>query len=77
MRIAVKRADGAKLKAAVKAAKLSKSVKRNVRYTTTKTSVTLIVKGARTSNEHARRAWVSRIQVALSKRKVTPIYGVV
>ncbi len=77
VRIAVKRADGAKLKAAVKAAKLSKSVKRKLRYRTTKTSVTLVVKGARTSNEHARRAWVSRIQVALSHRKVKPIYGVV
>ena len=77
MRIAVKRADGAKLKAAVKAAKLSKAVKRNLRYTTTKTTVTLVVKGARTTNEHARRAWVSRIQVALSHRKVKPIYGVV
>jgi hypothetical protein len=71
--IRVKRADGAKLKAAVKTAKLSKSVTKRVSYKTTKTTVTLLVKGVRTSDEHARRAWVSRIQNALAKSKVRPI----
>jgi hypothetical protein len=71
--IRVKRADAAKLKAAVKKAKLSKSVAKKVSYRTTRTTVTLVVKGARTSNEHARRAWVSRIQNALTKSKVKAI----
>jgi hypothetical protein len=71
--IRVKRADGAKLKAAVTKAKLSKSVAKKVSYKTTKTTVTLVVKGVRTSDEHARRAWVSRIQNALTKSKVRAI----
>ena len=77
VRIRVKRADGAKLKAAVKAAKLSKSIRARLSYVTTKTTVTVIVKGVRTSDEHARRPWVSRIQVGLTHRKVTPIYALV
>ena len=77
LKIKVKRSDAAKLKAAVKAAKLSKSIKRKLRYTTTKTSVTLVVKGVRTSDEHARKAWVSRIKHGLDRRKVKPIYALV
>ena len=77
LKIKVKRSDAAKLKAAVKAAKLSKSIKRKLRYTTTKTSVTLVVKGVRTSDEHARKAWVSRIKNGLDRRKVKPIYALV
>jgi hypothetical protein len=77
LKIKVKRSDAKKLKAAVKAAKLSKSVKRKLRYTTTKTSVTLVVKGVRTTDEHARKEWVSRIKNGLDRRKVKPIYALV
>ena len=77
VRISVKRADGAKLKAAVKAANLSKSLKKKLKYTTTKTSVTLVVKGVRTSDEHARKTWVSRITKQLDRRKVDPLYALV
>jgi hypothetical protein len=77
VRIQVKRADGAKLKAAVKAANLSKSLKKKLRYTTTKTTVTLVVKGARTSDEHARKTWVSRITQQLDRRNVDPLYALV
>jgi hypothetical protein len=77
VRIQVKRADGAKLKAAVKAANLSKSLQRKIKYTTTKTTVTLVVKGVRTSDEHARKSWVSRITQQLDRRKVDPLYALV
>ncbi|HWK27141.1 MAG TPA: M14 family zinc carboxypeptidase [Solirubrobacter sp.] len=77
VRIRVKRADGAKLKAAVKAAHLSKSVKRKLRYSTTKSSVTLVIKGVRTSDEHARKTWVGRITKQLDRRKVDPLYALV
>ena len=56
----------------MRAANLSTKVKRNLRYSTTKRSVTLIVKGARTSNEHTRKDWVSRVVSGLDRRKVTP-----
>jgi hypothetical protein len=77
LKIQVKRADGAKLKAAVKAANLSKSIKRKLKYTTTKSTVTLTIKGVRTSDEHARKAWVSRLKNGLDRRKVTPLYALV
>jgi hypothetical protein len=77
LKIRVKRADKTKLKAAVKAAKLSKSIKRKVKYTATRTSVTLTIKGVRTSNEHARKAWVSRLRNELDRRKVKPVYAIV
>jgi hypothetical protein len=77
VRITVKRADGAKLKAAVKAANLSKSLKRKLSYKTTKTSVTLVIKGVRTGDEHARKSWVSRITKGLDRRKVEPLGALV
>lgn len=77
VRITVKRADGAKLKAAVKSANLSKSLKKKLRYATTKSSVTLIVKGVRTSDEHARKDWVSRVRDGLERRKVKVISALV
>jgi hypothetical protein len=77
VRITVKRADSKKLKAAVKAAKLSKSIKRKLSYRTTKTTVTLIVKGVRTSDEHARKTWVSRVSKGLDRRKVKVVSALV
>jgi hypothetical protein len=61
----------------VKTAKLSRSIRKKISYTTSKTTVTLIVKGVRTNDEHARRAWVSRIQNGLKARNVRPIFGIV
>lgn len=73
VRITVKRSQAAKLKLAVKVAKLSKSVKKKVSYSKTKTTYTLTVKGARTSDEHARKAWVARVTGALESMKVRPV----
>jgi hypothetical protein len=77
LRIEVKRKDGARLKAAVRAAKLSKKIRHKARYVTTKRTVTFLVKGVRTRNEHARKAWVGRLRHALDKRRVDPIYALV
>ena len=77
VRIEVKRKDAAKLKAAVKAAKLSRQLRKKSRYVTTKRTVTFVIKGVRTQNEHARRAWVGRLRHALDKRQVDPVYALV
>ena len=77
LKIQVKRKDSAKLKAAVKSAKLSKSLKKKLTYRTTKTTVTLVIKGVRTKDEHARKHWVSKIRNGLDRRKVKPIYALV
>lgn len=68
--IRVARKQGPKLRAAVKAAKLSKSVRKRVHYKVTKTTVTLTVKNVRTADAHARQMWVSRIVGGLKKRGV-------
>jgi hypothetical protein len=54
-------------------AKLSKSVKSKVKYTKTKTTYTLVVKGVRTSDEHGRKDWVARVTTALDSLKVRPV----
>jgi hypothetical protein len=77
VRITVKRSDSAKLKAAVKGAKLSKSLKRKLSYSSTKTTVTLVIKGVRTSDEHARKTWVSNITKGLDRRKVKVVAALV
>ncbi len=61
----------------MKAANLSKSLTKKIKYTTTKTTVTLVIKGARTSDEHARKTWVSRITQQLDRRKVDPLSALV
>ncbi|RKQ87771.1 zinc carboxypeptidase [Solirubrobacter pauli] len=73
VRITVKRSQANKLKTAVKVAKLSKSVKSKIKYTKTKTTYTLVVKGVRTSDEHGRKEWVSRVTMALDSLKVRPV----
>ena len=60
-----------------RSANLSKSLKRKLSYTTTKTSVTLVIKGVRTGDEHARKSWVSRITQGLDRRKVKPLGALV
>ena len=77
VRITVKKADSAKLKAAVKGAKLSKSLKKKVAYKSTKTTITLVIKGVRTSDEHARKTWVSTITQGLDRRKVKVVAALV
>ena len=69
--IRVARKQGGKLRAAVKAAKLSKSLRKRVSYKVTKTTVTLTVKNVRTADAHARQMWVARIMGGLKKRGVT------
>jgi hypothetical protein len=70
LRITVRRADGAALRKAVKAAHLSKRLSTRVRYRTTKSRVTLVMANVRTSDTHARELWVGRIMGGLSKRGV-------
>jgi hypothetical protein len=77
LKIQVKRKDGAKLKLAVKRTKLSKSIRKKISYKTTKTTVTLVIKGVRTSNEHAREQWVGELRNQIERRKVKVIYALV
>jgi hypothetical protein len=73
LRITVKRAQSAPLKAAVKRAQLSKKLRAKVRYTYTKTTATLVMRNVRTDDPHARNAWVIRIMDGLAQRKVRAI----
>jgi hypothetical protein len=75
VRIRVKRADGAKLRSAVRAAKLSRKLRKRTHYVTARRTVTLVVKGQRTTDGHARPVWLSRIQHGLDTRHVTPVYA--
>ncbi|RKQ90486.1 zinc carboxypeptidase [Solirubrobacter pauli] len=75
VKIQVKRKDSAKLKLAVKRTRLSKAIRKKISYRTTKTTVTLVIKGVRTSNEHAREQWVGELRNQIQRRKVTPIYA--
>ena len=61
----------------MKGAKLSKSVKKKLAYSSTKTTVTLVIKGVRTSDEHARKSWVSNITKGLDRRKVKVVAALV
>ena len=70
VRIKVARRDGAQLRRAVRAAKLPKRLQRKVRWQTTRKSVTLVVKRARTrSNEHDRGVWIGLIVKRLRARE--------
>jgi hypothetical protein len=77
VRIRVRRHDARKLRSAVRHAKLSKKLRKKVHYRKNRRTVTLVVRNARSKNEHARRRWVSRIQTGLAKRKVKVLYGLV
>ncbi len=61
VRITVKKALAPRLKLAVKLAKLSKAVRKKVRYVNGKGTVTLVIKGVRTSNEHTRQGYMRRL----------------
>ena len=76
VRIQVARKHGAKLKRAVRAAKLPKSVRKRVRYVKSRRTVTLVVRGARTAtNDHKRGQWVRRIMGRLNKAHVRVVYA--
>jgi hypothetical protein len=71
VRIKVARRHTVTLKRAVKAAKLPRKMRKQVRYQRARTSVTLVVKGARRAgNDHARGEWVRRIVGRLDRRGV-------
>jgi hypothetical protein len=70
LQIKVRRGDGAALRKAVKAAHLTKRLRALVRYHTNRSSVTLLMKNVRTSDEHTREVWVGRIMGGLSRLHV-------
>jgi hypothetical protein len=71
VRIQVARRHGAKLKRAVRAAKLPRALRKRVKYVKTRRTITLVVAGARTaSNDHHRGEWVRRIVGRLDRRGV-------
>jgi hypothetical protein len=76
VRIKVARRDGAKLRRAVRAAKLPKPLLRKVRWKTTRRTVTLVVRRTRTqANDHERGVWVGRIASRLKRDGVELLLG--
>jgi hypothetical protein len=76
VKIEVARRHTAKLKVAVKAAKLPKATRKKVRYVRTAKTTTLVVKGARSStNDHARGEWVRRVVGRLDRRGVKILHA--
>ena len=76
MRIQVARKHTAKLKRAVRQAKMPKTTRKRVRYVRSGRTVTLVVKGARRStNDHQRGEWVRRIVGRLDKRGVKVLFA--
>jgi hypothetical protein len=76
VRIQVARKHSAKLKRAVKAARLPKRMRKQVRYVRSGRTITLVVNGARrANNDHARGEWVRRIVGRLDKRGVRVLFA--
>jgi hypothetical protein len=76
VRIQVARKHRAKLKRAVRASKLPRKARKQVRYVRSGRTVTLVVKGARRSgNDHARGEWVRRIVGRLDRRGVKVLFA--
>ena len=73
VRITVKRSQSGALKAAVKKARLSKSLAKKVKYTYTAKTATMVVRGVRNDDPHARKVWVIRIMDTLAKGKIKPL----
>lgn len=69
--IRVARKDAGKLRASVKAAKLTKGLRKRISYTSTTKTVTLTVRNVRTADDHARQVWVSSIMGGLKHRRVS------
>lgn len=70
LRIVVKRSQGKELRKAVRAAKMSKRMRKRVRFVTTRRTVALVMKGARTSNPENRQLWVGQILGRLKKHGI-------
>ena len=76
VRIKVARKDARKLRRAVRAARLPERIQRKVRWRTTRRSLTLVVKRARTSaNDHDRSIWIGRIPEPLDRKGVRILLG--
>jgi len=76
VRIKVARRDGAKLRRAVRAAKLPKRLQRKVRWVTTRRTVTFVVRKSRTqANDHNRGTWVGLITARLKRDGVNILLG--
>ena len=76
VRIQVARKYAAKLKRAVRAAKLPKATRKRVRYVRSGRTVTLVVKGARrANNDHSRGVWVRRIVGRLDRGGVKVLFA--
>jgi hypothetical protein len=73
VRITVKRNQAAKLRKAVKRAKLSRKLRGKVRYVHTRRTTTLVIRNVRTSDPHDRKDWVIRIMDGLAGSKVRAI----
>lgn len=73
VRIVIRKAQLRPLKSAVKAAKLSKGVRSKIRYVKAGSRITFVVKGVRTSDEHARKPWVARLMGELQARRIKPV----
>jgi hypothetical protein len=73
LRVVVKRNQSKQLKAAVKSARLSKSLQKKVRYVYSAKTATLVMRNVRSDDPHARNAWVIRLMDNLAKRKVRAI----
>jgi hypothetical protein len=74
VRIQVARKHAAKLRRAVRAAKLPKTARKKVRYVKGRRTITLVVRGVRRSgNDHVRGEWVRRIVGRLDRRGVKVI----
>ena len=71
VRIRVARRHAPALRRAVRAAKLSKALRRKVRWQSNRKTVTFIVKNARTrANDHNRGVWTGRIVTRLKNRGI-------
>jgi hypothetical protein len=71
VRIRVARKHGPALRRAVRGAKLSKALRRKVRWHTTRKAVTFVVRGVRTdANDHDRGIWTGRIVTPLKRRGI-------
>jgi hypothetical protein len=76
VRIRVARKHAAKLRRAVRGARMPKTARRNVRYVKGRRTITLVVRGARRAgNDHHRGEWVRRIVGRLDDRGVKVLFA--
>jgi hypothetical protein len=73
VRIEVPRAYLARLKLAVRLSQLPRRVAGRASYLKHPDSAVLLIKGVRTSNQHAREPWTRRVMAVLKARKIPVI----